>query len=534
MKYKIIKAIDVAGLNFLTPIVLLCCGDEPIVQIKKIGQFIVVPLIAIVLFLGFWAVISEKVQTKSGKLPDPVLTAEAADSLMILHVRSQDKEQAYSVSDDQREQLLASAQAELEAIEPEEQRAKERVGELEAAFNKKISDLKAPLEAERAELTAAAREAKKTRLEGLKTRAETLPADPAQREAYLQAFRDHNDLSDRDRDMSSEVKAKIGAIEDRTSDELDVARLELTALAERSQHLRKLIDTLSKDNRSVKVAAAKARQQENIAAFMTSEDPAETYKLARSIVSAEPRIETMATAEFPPDKTLPRQIIRSIVCVFVGFIIGVIIAIPLGILCGLSSTFMAAMTPFIAVFKPVSPIIWVIILLIIVGGFIPDPDKHPLMQFLWDLPLIGWMKINPAFIASALTVSMCSLWATLANTALGVASIEKDHINVARVLKLGFWERLFKIVIPSSLPLIFSGMRISLGVGWMVLIAAEVLSSSDGIGMFVWDQFNNGASDSFAKIMVSVFVVGFIGLILDRIMIVFQRFVSFDGAPTAI
>ena len=101
------------------------------------------------------------------------------------------------------------------------------------------------------------------------------------------------------------------------------------------------------------------------------------------------------------------------------------------------------------------------------------------------------------------------------------------------MLRLGFWDRLVKIVIPSALPMIFAGLRISLGVGWMVLVAAELLSSSEGIGKFVWDQFNNGASDSFAKMMVVVFVVGFVGLLLDRIMIVFQRLVSFDDAPAA-
>lgn len=195
---------------------------------------------------------------------------------------------------------------------------------------------------------------------------------------------------------------------------------------------------------------------------------------------------------------------------------------------------MAAMTPFIALFKPVSPIVWLPVALIIVGGFIPDPDKHWFTQWMWELPFLDVYKINPAFIASAFTVALCSLWATMTNTALGVASVDKDHINVARVLRLGFWDRLFKIVLPSALPLVFAGLRISLGVGWMVLIAAELLSSSEGIGKFVWDQFNNGASDSFAKMVVVVFVVGAIGLILDRIMIVLQRLVSYDGAPTAI
>ena len=89
-------------------------------------------------------------------------------------------------------------------------------------------------------------------------------------------------------------------------------------------------------------------------------------------------------------------------------------------------------------------------------------------------------------------------------------------------------------MLPSALPLVFAGLRISLGVGWMVLIAAELLSSSEGIGKYVWDQFNNGGSRSFANMVVVVFVVGVIGLILDRMMIVFQRLVSFDDSPTAV
>ena len=240
------------------------------------------------------------------------------------------------------------------------------------------------------------------------------------------------------------------------------------------------------------------------------------------------------TASYAGAKTLWYQVRRSILCVFTGFLLGSAIAIPIGILCGLNSTFMAAMTPFVAIFKPVSPIVWLPICLIIASFYVPAPADSPVMAWLWKAPLLGQYEINPAFVASAATVALCSLWATLANTALGVASIDKDHMNVARVLKLGFWSRLFKIVIPSALPLIFAGLRISLGVGWMVLIAAELLSSSEGIGKFVWDQFNNGASDSFAKMMVVVFIVGIIGLVLDRIMVIFQRLVSFEGSAASV
>jgi nitrate/nitrite transport system permease protein len=128
---------------------------------------------------------------------------------------------------------------------------------------------------------------------------------------------------------------------------------------------------------------------------------------------------------------------------------------------------------------------------------------------------------------------MCALWPALVNTALGVSSVENDHINVAKVLRLGLWSRLTKIIIPSSLPLVFAGLRISLGVGWMVLIAAEALSSSEGLGKYVWDQYQNGSSLTFANILLACFVIGIIGFILDRIMIVLQRAVSFDdGAAT--
>ena len=212
------------------------------------------------------------------------------------------------------------------------------------------------------------------------------------------------------------------------------------------------------------------------------------------------------------------QIATSLKTVFAGFLIASLVAVPIGILCGLSAPFYAAMNPLIQVFKPVSPLAWLPIVMILVSALYTTQDP----------------MFEKSFISSAITVALCSLWATMVNTALGVASVDKDHLNVAKVLRLGFWSRLFKIVLPSSLPLVFAGLRISLGVGWMVLIAAELLSSSEGIGKFVWDQFNNGASDSFAKMMVVVFIVGAIGLLLDRIMVVFQRLVSFEGSVAAV
>jgi nitrate/nitrite transport system permease protein len=125
-------------------------------------------------------------------------------------------------------------------------------------------------------------------------------------------------------------------------------------------------------------------------------------------------------------------------------------------------------------------------------------------------------------------VTLCSLWPTLINTALGVASIDKDLINVSRVLRLSWFTKTVKIVLPSSIPMMFTGLRLSLGIGWMVLIAAEMLAQNPGLGKFVWDEFQNGSSNSLARIMVAVLVIGFIGFLLDRGMLMLQRAVSWD------
>ena len=340
-------------------------------------------------------------------------------------------------------------------------------------------------------------------------------------------------MVDAEKEYLQELKSEQREELDKPFAPLKEAQAIQTNIAEERQFMQKLTEQLGKNNRGVKVAAAQEKLDAQTAHFMVAEGDA-VYPMAVKIAKGESRVEKIAQSDYAKPWTLPDQIMRSLACVFLGFFLSTIIAIPIGVLCGLSKTFMAAVTPFIALFKPVSPIVWLPIALIIVGGFIPDPEKHWLINWLAELPVIGWMKINPAFIASAVTVALCSLWPTLVNTALGVASIDKDHMNVAKVLKLGFWSRLFKIVIPSALPLIFAGLRISLGVGWMVLIAAELLSSSEGIGKFVWDQFNNGASDSFAKMFVVVFIVGALGFLLDRMMVIFQRLVSFDGAPSTV
>jgi len=135
---------------------------------------------------------------------------------------------------------------------------------------------------------------------------------------------------------------------------------------------------------------------------------------------------------------------------------------------------------------------------------------------------------SKSYLTSAITVTLCCLWPTIINTAVGVSGVSKDLINVSRVLRLNWFTKTMKIVLPSSIPMIFTGLRLSLGIGWMVLIAAEMLAQNPGLGKFVWDEFQNGSSNSLSRIMVAVLVIGFIGFLLDRAMLMLQRSVNWD------
>ena len=207
------------------------------------------------------------------------------------------------------------------------------------------------------------------------------------------------------------------------------------------------------------------------------------------------------------------QIYTSLVTVALGFLIATVIAVPLGIASGLSRTFNGAINPLIQIFKPVSPLAWLPIVTMIVAATYTNPAD--------------WLP--KSLLVSAVTVTLCSMWPTLINTALGVASVDKDLMNVGRVLQLPTRQTVTKLVLPSALPLIFTGLRLSLGVGWMVLIAAEMLAQNPGLGKFVWDEFQNGSSQSFAKILVAVITIGIIGFLLDRLMFALQRAFTFSA-----
>ncbi|AXR07012.1 ABC transporter permease [Salinimonas sediminis] len=206
------------------------------------------------------------------------------------------------------------------------------------------------------------------------------------------------------------------------------------------------------------------------------------------------------------------QIWTSLYTVMVGFLVASLVAVPIGILCGLSRSSYTAINPLIQLFKPISPLAWLPLVTMVVSAVYVSDDP----------------MFSKSFVTSAVTVSLCCLWPTLINTAVGVSNIDKDLLNVSRVLRLKPLTHLRKIVLPASIPMIFTGLRLSLGIGWMVLIAAEMLAQNPGLGKFVWDEFQNGSSASLARIMVAVLTIGAIGFVLDRLMLSLQRLVSWD------
>jgi nitrate/nitrite transport system permease protein len=206
------------------------------------------------------------------------------------------------------------------------------------------------------------------------------------------------------------------------------------------------------------------------------------------------------------------KIETSLVTVLSGFFLATFIAIPVGIVIGLSQPLYQALNPVIQIFKPVSPLAWLPLITLVVSSVYVSED-----------PLF-----SKSFIISMLTVTLCSMWPTMINTAVGVAGVSKDLINVSRVLRLSWFTHVRKIVLPSSIPMMFTGLRLSLGIAWMVLIAAEMLAQNPGLGKFVWDEFQNGSSDSLGRICVAVLTIGVIGFALDRTLLAIQSYVNWD------
>ncbi len=187
----------------------------------------------------------------------------------------------------------------------------------------------------------------------------------------------------------------------------------------------------------------------------------------------------------PGDLGIGWLLIASLRRVLLGFLLGAIVAIPVGFLIGISKPAMMALNPLIQIFKPVSPLAWLPIALSIFN--LADPS-------------------------AIFVIFITSLWPTMINTALGVSSVSQDYLDVARVLEMSQWRRITKIILPASLPYIFTGLRISLGIAWLVIVAVEMLTGGVGIGFFVWDEWSRL---NLSSVFLAVFVIGITGLVLD-------------------
>lgn len=357
----------VTGLPILEPFIRLLAGEDPKEQMVGIAKYVLIPLIAIVLFLGFWSVASNYIVANSIQLPGPGATFDEGKKLVAAHF-------------------------EQKRVDAEKRR------------EKKAESVK-------------------------------LMGDAARAEAAAQ--------------KASSAKKKI-------------------LLANAATLKKRAVDAAN---------------------YKSSSAP-----------------------------TFVDQVKNSLQTVMFGFIIATLIAVPLGIFCGMSPWFNAAMTPLIQVFKPVSPLAWLPLAMLVILAACSGTSEP-------------WLPI--AFLTSGITVCLCSLWPTLVNTTLGVASVDEDYLNVAKVLNLSWSQQLFKIILPASLPLMFAGLRISLGVGWMVLIAADMLAQNPGLGKFVWDEYQNNSPVSYARIAFSVIIIGMIGLFFDRMMIFFRNLVSFGNPAVA-
>lgn len=195
----------------------------------------------------------------------------------------------------------------------------------------------------------------------------------------------------------------------------------------------------------------------------------------------------------PNDMGIGLQLWSSLVRVFAGFSLATIVAIPLGMLMGANRFCNRIFYPIVQILKPVSPLAW--------------------------FP-IGLVAFQSAGTATIFIIFITSIWPTLINTAFGVSSIPPDHKNVARVFGFSHWKYITRVVLPYSLPHIITGLRLSIGVAWLVIVAGEMLSGGTGIGFFVWDSWN---ALSLEKVIAAILIIGLVGLLLDRIFSMLEK-----------
>ena len=199
----------------------------------------------------------------------------------------------------------------------------------------------------------------------------------------------------------------------------------------------------------------------------------------------------------PNDKGVGIQLAYSLARVMAGYLLAVAVAIPLGFLIGMSPLMSRALDPFIQVLKPISPLAW--------------------------MPLALY-TIKDSNTSAIFVIFICSLWPMLINTAFGVASVRRDWLNVAKTLELGSHRTAMRVILPAAAPTILTGMRISIGIAWLVIVAAEMLVGGTGIGYFVWNEWNNL---SITNVINAILLIGIVGMVLDQMMARLQRLVAY-------
>lgn len=199
----------------------------------------------------------------------------------------------------------------------------------------------------------------------------------------------------------------------------------------------------------------------------------------------------------PNDKGIGIQLGYSIARVLVGYLLAALVAVPVGFLIGMSPTVYRALDPYIQVLKPISPLAWM-----------------PLALF----------TLKDSSASAIFVIFICSLWPMLINTAFGVASVRREWLNVARTLEVGSLRTAFRVILPAAAPTIMTGMRISIGIAWLVIVAAEMLVGGTGIGYFVWNEWNNL---SITNILAAILAIGLVGMMLDLMLARLTKLVTF-------
>ena len=199
----------------------------------------------------------------------------------------------------------------------------------------------------------------------------------------------------------------------------------------------------------------------------------------------------------PNDKGIGIQLGYSIARVLLGYLLAALVAIPIGFLIGMSPTVYRALDPYIQVLKPISPLAWM-----------------PLALF----------TLKDSSVSAIFVIFICSLWPMLINTAFGVSSVRREWLNVSRTLEVGHLRTAFRVILPAAAPTIMTGMRISISIAWLVIVAAEMLVGGTGIGYFVWNEWNNL---SITNIITAILAIGLVGMLLDLMMAKLTKLVTF-------